>query len=226
MRASTRGSVEIRVHDTLRRDHPGGLRQAIEHRCELQQNFRCDAGFAQRSPAMTRVERQHRGHRADLAEEHVPAGHSVLRRRKAGEKRGDRRRCGGRKHRGEPRAQVVPEGGRDIGSHQVAIAKAVDHEQDKIARFGETRGIEICEQGVAGRHAATGGDHRRHEIDDTLALVVGQDVRVSAPRRSRSSRRYRRRNALGRARQQRVARPATVRPSPCSRAAPRRAPTR
>ena len=116
---------------------------------------------------------EHREHRAELAEIHVPAGHRVLLRGEAGHERGDRRRGGRREDGRHARAQVRGEraGGRGV-TREVARAETVDHEDADIAVAGDLVGEQCTERRIVAAHAEP-RDHGRHQVDDAAAGIVG-----------------------------------------------------
>ena len=138
--AGVRGVEED--HDRGGRDHVRRRLDPVgERRVAEQDRGRHAAGDRERRAAVPRPERQHREHRAELAEVHVPAGDRVALRREPRHECRNRRGGGRREDRGDARAQV--RGERTAGRRalrEVTRTEAVDHEQADVARAAISSG--------------------------------------------------------------------------------------
>ena len=171
-RAARVGDVEAGVHDRRRRDDIRRSVQAVGERRIPEQLLRRDAARrGDRGPAVTRPEREHGEHRAELAEVHVPAREPVLLRREPGHEGGDRRGGGRREGRGDVGPAVRAEFAARRRPLEQARAEPVDHEEADVSRAGDLVGSQHRERHVPTGRAERRGDRCR-QVDDAAAVVV------------------------------------------------------
>ena len=166
--------VEVRIDDALRGDDERVERDLVEKRGMIESRRWPQPALHERLVGGAHAEGQDRAYRIDFFEVHVPTGQCVLLRRQAGHECGDR--GGGRRweHRGQAAPQILAQGSRWQRVAQIAVAEAVDYQQQDAGRLAEQRGCKRLERRVRCRlppaHGVTEGGH---QVDDAAASVVG-----------------------------------------------------
>src|SRR5438046_1312115 len=156
------------IYALPRGDDDRATRQRLEDGWRRERGAGGKTSLLQRQILAATPELQRRSDAAGCAKVGEPAGEPVLERRAAGVRGGDRR-CGGRrKHRRDRRAPAPGELATCAAPREVAVAEAVDDDEDDVFRLGKFRSGQRGEDRMT-RLSAAGLDNRGDQIDEAAA---------------------------------------------------------